>query len=195
MPVYTKSELDNQLSKSNLKIPTDFYQYLTNISNKLVVYFDKDDIPLFYDNNECHPNKQIHLQSFICHTRKVFIPANITLFASMTDDILLQNRCYGEMPVRQMDFRMWMIFVGESWRVGHCYDYFIYLGEGPHFGSIWVNHSQSFDVFHFIFVKAFQTFSGYLSAVNTFKKGDITDFDDYLDFMDDELMDDDKGEE
>jgi hypothetical protein len=185
MSVFTILELD----KIKTQLPHDFYHYLTNISSNLVVYFSKHEC---YDNKNCdyHPKfyDQIEFQNKIklevwCTLRKtkVFIPGNIISIYKIQEDLQTCNPLF-ENKLKKNDIRSWMIEIGEGWYDQITYRYLLFVGEGPHFGSVWLDCNESFDYYDFYFVKVFATFTRFLNAVNEYKTGNNANmnFDDQL---------------
>jgi hypothetical protein len=61
----------------------------------------------------------------------------------------------------------------------YYFPYYIYLGNGPHYGSIWINNDNSCYSEYPNFCKVFTSFNNFLKSVNEYKNSDNIDNCDY----------------
>jgi len=184
MSVFDKVYINNLLNEKQIKLPDDFYNYLTNISkNKLIFYFYNDfnndknykeniKIPKFYDNSIYEYN--IDIEKIPNNTHKqVSIPLNVTKLSYYFPEVK-----YSEDDIERTtnnnicinDVKKWMLEIADGNK--HYFPYYIYLGNGPHFGSIWINNDSSIYLEFPEFTKVFTSFNSFLNSVNEYKNSD-----------------------
>jgi len=188
MSVFEKEYINNLLNEKQIKLPDDFYNYLTQISsNHLIFYYNdvKNDenykeickIPKFYDSNYKYPIDLKYLPSYT-HPQ-VSIPLNVTRLSYYFPEVK-----YSEDDIERTtnnnisinDVRKWMLNIafGNSYSF---FPYYIYLGNGPHFGSIWINYDDSCYLEYPEFTKVFTSFDNFLKSVNEYKNNNDSDSD------------------
>lgn len=198
-----KSLLDQILKEKQITLPDDFYKYLTEISTNYLIEFDDIDdnwdcdncvyvnvYPKYYTNENI---SKIDLQNmFTSSEMQINIPENVTCLDYYFPEI---KYCENDLPIKTSknisirDIQKSLICIGK----GHqfFYRYYIYLGKGFHFGSIWVNNDISTYSEFPSYLKVFSSFSKFFERINIIKENSISlsDNDDFfLSEKDDKLI-------
>jgi hypothetical protein len=154
-----KNTLDAILERKGIQIPNDFYNYLTTVSENYVVYTywgpetDNEESTHFYDDNH--------------HTRKSTLDfpdsSDCQIFIPETEKTTLEYKCFYKITFTTL------------------FCYYIYLGQGPHYGSIWVNTDDTNHSTLFELKRMFDTFEQFFNRVNELKQ-DPENFTDCYDY-------------
>lgn len=180
-------------------MPDDFYKYLTEISTNCLInvdyctnnhYAQKIVYPNFYTSDKI---SKINLKNLPNTSElEVEISKNIVYFDY---NFLKTQCCENDLPtknctkVSMSDIQKAMFYIGS----GHSYlfPYYIYLGKGFHFGSVWANIDDFvyFDNSEYSeysddpsYLKVFSSFSKFLERINKIKEDPtpLERIDDYL---------------
>ena len=184
MSVFTKEYLDRLLDEKQIKLPDDFYHYLTQISSNQLIFYDYESnetikLPKFYD--DCIHKFSINIEDLPSSSQqRVSIPINVTKLSYYFPEMKYSendNECSVQNNISINTVTKWMLHIAFG---NTCiYPYYIYLGDGPHFGSIWINYDNSLYLEYPDFTKIFSSFEAFLKSVNEYKNSDRGDDSDY----------------
>lgn len=163
--------LNNILQTNQITLPNDFYNYLVNISDNYIIDFNTAcDYPIYYDDT----------RSF---QKIVNFPKNTQFIPFFSDNLEITNLSYHfpDIPMNESDVavsssngvifwdvRKCMLLIGHGYNLGY-YPYYIFLGQGVHFGSIWIDLDETHYNEFPEYVKTHQTFTQFLDQINILK--------------------------
>ena len=149
-------------------------------------YKENCKIPKFYDSKYKYPIDLKYLPSYT--HQPVSIPLNVTTLSYYFPEVKyneddIERTTNNNISIK--DVRKWMLNIAFG---NSCnFPYYIYLGNGPHFGSIWINNDNSCYLEYPEFTKVFTSFDNFLKSVNEYKNNNV------LDNNSDDESDDDSG--
>lgn len=179
--MYQKEDLDKILNEKGIQLPEDFYNYLTNVSSNYVITFDdnlRKSYPIFYDD-ELHENANELLYEKItdfpsCEKCQIEIPENVTEISYYFPEMMcglseLDTPVNENHGIKCIDVCVSMVRIGQGADLGY-FPYYIYLGKGSHYGSIWLDNDDTFYSEFPTYEKTFSSFTNFLKRINKIKQ-------------------------